>query len=81
MGMAVAFIFGIYLGALVQALVNDLVMPFIDVILPGVAWQSISIGPFLIGSFTGTLVTFVIIAIVIFVIVKLTECIAESPYP
>ncbi|MCL5442673.1 MAG: MscL family protein [Candidatus Marsarchaeota archaeon] len=73
MGLAVAFIFGIYLGALVQALVNDLVMPLIDVAMPGVAWQNIAVGPFLIGNFTGTLITFLIIAAVIFLIVKLTS--------
>ena len=35
MGLAVAFIFGVYLGALVQALVKDLVMPIIGLALPG----------------------------------------------
>ncbi len=73
MGLAVAFIFGIYLGNLVQALVNDLIMPLIDVVMPGVAWQTIAMGPFLIGSFTGTLITFLIIAAVIFLIIKFTS--------
>ena len=35
MGLAVAFIIGIYLGALVQALVTDLIMPFIGLVIPG----------------------------------------------
>ncbi|MGQ9787861.1 MAG: MscL family protein [Candidatus Hadarchaeaceae archaeon] len=35
LGMAVAFIIGLYLGALVQALVNDLIMPIIQLVAPG----------------------------------------------
>ena len=78
LGLAVAFIMGIYLGALVQALVNDLIMPIFE-LLPGadVPWNQItySIGKadFLIGHFLGELVTFIIIAFVIFLIVKLAS--------
>jgi len=36
MGIAVAFILGLYLGNLVQALVNDLIMPIITLALPNV---------------------------------------------
>jgi large conductance mechanosensitive channel len=35
MGLAVAFIIGVYLGALVQALVTDLIMPIIGLAIPG----------------------------------------------
>ncbi len=73
MGMAVAFILGIYLGALVQALVQDLIMPIVQYATPGVQWQNIDIGPFRIGSFFGALLTFIIVALVIFLIVKLTQ--------
>ncbi|MCP8309932.1 MAG: MscL family protein [Candidatus Methylarchaceae archaeon HK01B] len=70
MGMAVAFILGLYLGALVQALVGDLIMPIIELAMPGVAWDMIQIGPFRIGHFTGTLITFLIVVFIIFIIVK-----------
>ena len=73
MGMAVAFILGLYLGTLVQSLVTNLIMPIIDIVLPGIAWQNIHAGPFLIGSFLGALVTFLIIALVIFLLVKITS--------
>jgi len=36
LGMAVAFIMGVYLGGLVQALVKDLLMPLIGLVLPGI---------------------------------------------
>ncbi len=35
MGMAVAFIVGLYLGALVKALVDDLIMPIIQFVTRG----------------------------------------------
>ncbi|MHA2388763.1 MAG: large conductance mechanosensitive channel protein MscL, partial [Candidatus Hodarchaeales archaeon] len=81
MGLAVAFILGLYLGALVQALVSDLIMPLINLIMPDVAWEEIALFPtaqspngiFLIGHFTGELVTFIIVAFVIFLLVKATS--------
>jgi len=73
MGLAVAFIMGIYLGALVQALVSDLIMPIIQ-LAPGMGkWDEISVGPFLVGHFLGALVTFLIVAFVIFIIVKVSK--------
>ena len=48
-------------------------MPIIGLIIPGVAWQNIVVGPFLIGSFIGAVITFAIIAVVIFVMVKGTS--------
>jgi len=73
MGMAVAFILGLYLGALVQALVSDLIMPIVELVTPGVAWETIEVGPFRIGHFIGTVITFLIVAFVIFLIVKMTR--------
>jgi large conductance mechanosensitive channel len=73
MGMAVAFILGLYIGTMVQALVNDLIMPIIQFATPGVVWEAISIGPFRVGHFIGSLITFLIVAFVIFIMVKITQ--------
>jgi len=73
MGMAVAFILGLYLGGLVNALVNDLIMPIIELSMPGVEWETITAGPFRIGHFVGALITFLIVALVIFLLVKITK--------
>jgi len=73
MGMAVAFILGLYLGALVKALVDDLIMPIITLILPGVEWEVFVLGPFRIGHFVGALITFLLVAFVVFLIVKITK--------
>ena len=73
MGMAVAFILGVYVGALVKALVDDFIMPIVQLATPGIAWEAIEIGPFRVGHFIGTLITFLMVAFVIFVIVKITK--------
>jgi large conductance mechanosensitive channel len=70
LGLAVAFIMAIYLGALIQALVDDLIMPIVQFVVPDVQWEEIIIGPFRVGHFVGTLITFIIIAFVVFLIVK-----------
>ncbi len=39
LGLAVAFILGVYLGALVKALVGDLILPIIGLVMPGTTYQ------------------------------------------
>jgi large conductance mechanosensitive channel len=93
MGLAVAFIMGVYLGALISALVADLIMPIIGLAIPGLgnlATFKIPIPSttldaqgnppagytgqlFGVGSFLVALITFVIVAFVIFLIVKITK--------
>lgn len=74
-GLAVAFIIGAALTTLVQSLVNDVIMPIVTMFIPNGAWQTatIAIGPVVIkwGSFLGALINFIIIAAVIFLIVKM----------
>ena len=70
LGLAVAFILGIYLGLLVQALVDDLIMPIITIFIPDISWEELVLGPLRVGSFFGQLITFVIIAFVVFLLVK-----------
>ena len=73
MGMAVAFILGLYLGTLVKALVDDLIMPIVSLAIPGVEWELLVVGPFRVGHFIGALITFIIVALVIFILVKITK--------
>jgi len=73
MGLAVAFIMAIYLGDLVKALVNDLIMPVVTLVMPDIEWEKLVVGPFRVGHFAGTLITFLIIAFVIFLMVKVTK--------
>ena len=73
-GLAVAFIMGGAATKLVTALVSDIIMPVVGVLIPGADWRQIvlQLGPvkFLIGDFVGALIDFLIIAFVIFMIVK-----------
>jgi large conductance mechanosensitive channel len=95
MGLAVAFIMGVYLGALVQALVKDFIMPIIGLALssagignlstlkfgiPSTTFDASGNPPtgytgqlFGVGDFLVALITFIIVALVIFLLVKITK--------
>jgi large conductance mechanosensitive channel len=94
LGLAVAFIMGVYVGQVVQSLVKDILMPLIGLALPGLGNLStfkIAVPPtaldsegkpidptwtgqlFGIGNFLVSIITFVIVAFVIFLIVKVTK--------
>lgn len=71
LGLAVAFIIGLYLGNVVKALVTDLILPIVSYALPkGTNINTYMVGPFGVGDFTNNLLTFIIVAFVIFLIVK-----------
>jgi len=73
-GLAVAFVIGAAATKLVNSTVSDIIMPIIAVIIPGGNWREavFPVGPvhFLLGDFVGAIIDFVIIALVIFIIVK-----------
>ena len=78
MGLAVAFIMGLYLGTLVQSLVSDLLMPIIGLAIPGLSdlaslQHQVGEQIFGIGNFLVALITFIIVAFVIFILVKVTK--------
>ncbi len=73
-GLAVAFIMGVAVTALVKSLVSNIIMPIITPFIPGGAWQeaTLSLGPIVMkfGAFAGELLNFIIIAFVVFMIAK-----------
>ncbi len=93
LGLAIAFIMGVYLGGLVQALVKDLLLPAIGLAIPGLGnlatWKITVPGTTLdaggnppagytgqifgVGDFLVALITFVIVAFVIFLVVKVSK--------
>jgi large conductance mechanosensitive channel len=78
LGLAVAFILGLYLGMLVQSLVKDLILPVIGIPLSGVgnlATYTVTFDnqQFMIGDFLIAVITFIIVALVIFLIVKIAK--------
>jgi len=74
MGLAVAFIIGAAITALVKSLVDNIIMPIITPFIPGGAWQTatVKLGPIILGlgAFAGAILNFVIIAFVVFMIAK-----------
>ena len=78
LGLAVAFILGLYLGVLVQALVKDLILPVIGIPLSSIgnltSLTEIFAGQtFSIGDLLNAVITFIIVAFVIFLIVKIAK--------
>jgi large conductance mechanosensitive channel len=71
--LAVGVVIGTAFGKIVSSLVEDVVMPLINPLIKslGEDWKTFTIGPGIkLGSFLGNIVDFVIIAFVIFLIVK-----------
>lgn len=78
LGLAVAFILGVYLGQLVQALVSDFIMPLIGLAIPGLGnlkdeLYQVSNQLFKYGDFIAALITFIVVAFVVFILVKVTK--------
>jgi large conductance mechanosensitive channel len=73
-GLAIAFIIGGAASRLVSSLVSDILMPIISFFIPGGAWREtpLIIGPIrlMVGSFAGAILDFLIIAFVVFVLMK-----------
>lgn len=77
LGLAVAFIMGMYLGELVKSLASDLLLPAIGLVLPvsdlSTLQYTVNEQNFGVGNFLVALITFIIVALVIFLLVKLTK--------
>ena len=93
--LAVAVILGVAFGAIVTSLVNDIIMPLIGIIIGGIDFTTLALqvgsAQVKYGNFIQALVNFLIIAFVVFMIVRLinklqerfrrTEPAAAAPLP
>ncbi|MFX0105884.1 MAG: MscL family protein [Candidatus Hodarchaeota archaeon] len=71
LGLASAFILGLAVNALILSLAQDLITPLIGLLIPGfTSIQELKLGVFGIGNFIAALLNFIIIALIIFLIVK-----------
>ncbi len=72
--LAVAVILGVAFGAIVTSLVNDIIMPLIGILIGGISFTGlmIQVGTAQVkyGNFIQALVNFLIIAFVVFMIVR-----------
>jgi large conductance mechanosensitive channel len=71
LGLAVAFILGIYIGVIIQALVAYLIMPLIQFALPGIGGDVTYV--LAAGPIVNSIITFIIVAFVVFIIVKIAS--------
>ena len=76
-GLALAVIIGGAAGKLISALVEDILMPIVSIFIPSGGWRDafIAIGgdKLLYGHFAGAILDFLIIALIVFVIIKQLE--------
>lgn len=69
--LAVGVIIGAAFGKIITSLVNDIVMPLLNPAMPGGDWRTMEVGPGVkLGAFLATMLDFIVIAFVIFMIVK-----------
>jgi large conductance mechanosensitive channel len=69
--LAVGVIIGGAFGKIIGSMVNDVIMPLINPLIPGGDWKTIEVGPGVkLGAFLGNVLDFLIIAFVIFLMVK-----------
>jgi large conductance mechanosensitive channel len=67
--LAVAVIIGAAFGAVVDSLVKDVITPIIGAIGGQPDFSAITLGPILIGSFLNSVLSFIIIALVIYLLI------------
>ena len=83
--LAVAVIIGGAFGKIISSLVNDVLMPLIGLLMGGISFadQSFTVGAAIVkwGSFVQSIIDFLIIAIVIFLIVKAANATKKAPPP
>ena len=83
--LAVAVIIGGAFGKIVGSLVNDIIMPLIGLMMGGVNFSelSITVGEAVVkwGAFVQTVLDFLVIAFVIFLIVKAANSMKKAPAP
>jgi large conductance mechanosensitive channel len=73
-GLAIAFIIALYLGILVQALVKDLLLPALTLLIPGMDnLATLTMGVFGVGDFLVALITFLFVALIAFIAVKVAK--------
>jgi large conductance mechanosensitive channel len=85
MDLAVAVIIGGAFGKIVSSLVTDLIMPVIGLILGGIDFSGLSftVGKTIItyGNFINNVIDFLIIALVIFLMIKGIDSLKKKPAP
>ena len=85
MDLAVAVIIGGAFGKIVSSLVNDIIMPLIGLIIGGIDFSGLAFtlgsAKVTYGNFINNIIDFIIIALVIFLMIKLMDNLKKKPAP
>jgi large conductance mechanosensitive channel len=74
MGLSVAIIIALFLATFIKSLVDNILLPLVASILPSFfTWEDFTLGIFRIGAFIADFITFILVALVIILLVKLTK--------
>jgi large conductance mechanosensitive channel len=68
--LAVAVVIGTAFGKIVDSVVKDIITPILTPAQGAVDFASLKVGPFAIGNFINNVISFIIVAFVLFIIVK-----------
>ena len=68
--LAVGVVIGGAFGKIVSSLVADVVLPLVSMLIGNIKFTDIHVGPVMIGNFIQASVDFLIVAFVIFLVVK-----------
>ncbi len=83
--LAVAVIIGGAFGKIVTSLVSDIIMPVIGLIIGGIDFSSLAFtlgsAKVTYGNFINNIIDFIIIALVIFMIIKVIDNLKKKPAP
>jgi large conductance mechanosensitive channel len=77
--LAVGVIIGAAFGKIVTSLTDDVIMPVVGIFLGHTDFSTIMLGPMKIGLFINAVINFVIIAFIIFLIVKGANTMKKKP--
>ena len=77
--LAVGVIIGASFGKIVASLTDDIITPVIGLVLGKHDFSAIMVGPMKVGNFINALINFVIIAFIIFMIVKGANNLKKKP--
>jgi len=83
--LAVAVIIGGAFGKIISSLVNDIIMPVIGLIIGGIDFSSLAFtignATVMYGIFINNCIDFIIIALVIFMMIKFIDNLKKKPAP
>jgi large conductance mechanosensitive channel len=71
MELAIGVIIGAAFGKIVSSLVDDVIMPLINPLIPSGGWEKLVVGPGIkIGNLLAVTLNFLIVAFVLFLVIK-----------